>query len=518
MRAEAPLSPQRAQALGRPQAQPTAVAAPVVHLHIDRIDVGAPASPPRTAPSKNGTTGTRRFAVGLPAQGRPRVSTALAIGGVSEALRNFIDSGFVQANLAGAVGAAVDGVGDRARPRRPQRRQRTAPAEHLPLPGPAQHGAEQPRPAQPRHPGPRSLPTSRWPLNLHYLLTAYARSDAAAEMILGTAMQLLHETPRLTAGLLRSLLDPAALPATLLALADTRLADQSELLRITPLAHGLEDLSRLWSALQTPCRPSMCYEVSVVLIEAERATVKALPVLSRGLMNLATGRDRGVAVQADMLPPLPTLFAAAPLLTQQSVARLGDTVRASGVRLNGAGATALLTHRLRPLALELAVTPNAAGTQFDLVLPDDAAAQVDLIPGVWQLSLRVTPPGELNPRETNGVALLICADPVLVATGPPLNLPAATAIRGGAPQRVTVQMLAQPQVRPEQGAVLLLDGMAESAQPRANAASALVFSFPDSLPTGNRWVRLRVDGVESLLVLKTGTAPVFDLSQQLAVP
>ena len=35
------------------------------------------------------------------------MSTALALGGVSEALRNFIDSGFVQADLASAVGAAV---------------------------------------------------------------------------------------------------------------------------------------------------------------------------------------------------------------------------------------------------------------------------------------------------------------------------------------------------------------------------------------------------------------------------
>lgn len=445
------------------------------------------------------------------------MSTALAIGGVSEALRNFIDSGFVQANLAGAVGAAITvsavapdlvGLSD---PNEPPRLNIFF-YQSVPNVGPGSRDL-------PSRDGQGRLNASPpLALNLNYLLTAYARSDAAAEMILGTAMLLLHETPRLTAGLLRSLLDPAALPATLLALADTRLADQSELLRITRLAQGMDEVSKLWSALQSPYRPSACYEVSVVLLESDRATVRPLPVLSRGLMDLATGRDRGVAVQADMLPPLPTLFSAAPLLTQQSVARLGDTIRISGVRLNGAGATARLTHRLRPQALEVAVTPNDAGTQFDLLLPGDAAAQADFIPGVWQVTVRVTPPGEANPRESNGLALLLCADPVLVDTGPPLNLPAASAVRGGAPQRVTVQLLTRPQVRPDQGAVLMLDSLAENAQPRANAASALVFSFPDSLPAGDRWVRLRVDGVESLLVLKTGAAPVFDLGQRLNVP
>ena len=40
-------------------------------------------------------------------------------------------------------------------------------------------------------------------LDLHYLLTAYARTDAAAEILLGYAMHLLHETPVLDAAALR---------------------------------------------------------------------------------------------------------------------------------------------------------------------------------------------------------------------------------------------------------------------------------------------------------------------------
>jgi hypothetical protein len=81
-----------------------------------------------------------------------------------------------------------------------------------------------------------------------------------------------------------------------------------------------------------------------------------------------------------------------------------------------------------------------------------------------------------------------------------------------------VQLHTRPQTRPEQGAVLMLDGLSETAAPRDNAASPLAFSFPDSLPAGARRVRLKVDGVESLLVLKTGPAPVFDPAQQMTVP
>lgn len=445
------------------------------------------------------------------------MSTPLAIGAVSEALRNFIDAGFVQANLAGAVGASVtvsaiapdliDLDSANEPPRLNLFLYQVVPNTQLRNELQPWHDSQGRRSSNP--------PLA---VNLHYLLTAYGRSDAVAEMILGTAMGLLHETPRLTPAMLRALLDPAALPPTLLALADTRIADQTELIRITPTVQTVDEAFKFWTALQSPYRPSVAYEVSVVLIESERTTVTPLPVLSRGIMDLATGRDRGVQVQADMGPPLPTLFSALPLATQQSVARLGDTIRISGVRLNGAGATALLTHRLRPVALEFPVVPNDAGTQFDLVLPDDVAAQSDFIPGIWQVSLRVTPPGEANPRVSNGAALALCADPVLAATGAPLNLPAPVMSRGGVPPRVSVQIFTRPQVRPEQGAVLMLDGETGNAAPRTAATDVLEFSFPNSLPAGQHWVRMRVDGVESLLVLKTGAAPVFDPAQRLNVP
>ena len=57
-----------------------------------------------------------------------------------------------------------------------------------------------------------------------------------------------------------------------------------------------------------------------------------------------------------------------------------------------------------------------------------------------------------------------------------------------------------------------------AAQPRAAAADPLVFRFPNSVPVGNRLARLRVDGIESPLVLTSGPAPAFDPNQQIEVP
>jgi hypothetical protein len=38
------------------------------------------------------------------------------------------------------------------------------------------------------------------------------------------------------------------------------------------------------------------------------------------------------------------------------------------------------------------------------------------------------------------------------------------------------------------------------------------------VPAGSQWVRLTVDGVESLLVDRTKEPPVFDPSQSVSVP
>ncbi|MBX3599009.1 MAG: DUF4255 domain-containing protein [Rubrivivax sp.] len=445
------------------------------------------------------------------------MSSPLAIGAVSAVLRNLLDNGLIDAS--GPLGPVT--VSAIAPDRIDLEASDPTPRLNLFLHQVSRNAAWSNRELPTRAPSGERVANTPLALDLHYLVTAYGFADLHAEILLGYAMHLLHERPVLDRAAIRRALDPSPLDVSMLppafaALAASDLADQIEALRITPVPMGTDEMGKLWSALQSHYRPSVAYQVSVVLIEGTRPARSPLPVLSRGPVDLASGRDRGVVVQGDLLPPGPTLLSLAPA-DRQPAARLGGSVTLNGVRLQGSGVRALLRHRLRTTALELPVTVDAAGRSATLLLPADAAAQVDLPAGLWQLSLVLTPPAEPAERETNALPLLLAPDAVITADAA-LALPAVDIVRGGAPPRVTVTLHCRPQVRPEQAATLALGTSTALAARRSSATAPLVFDFPDALPAGAHWLRLRVDGVDSLLVDRATPAPRFDPSQQVTVP
>lgn len=448
------------------------------------------------------------------------MSSPLAIGAVSAVLRNLLDNAMIEAGAAVGTTVNVSAVA----PDTIDLDDAEAPPRlnlflHQVTPNSGWRNVGQPA----RNAAGERLTNAPLALDLHYLLTAYGRTDFHAEILLGYAMHVLHEQPWLDRASIRRALDPSPLDVSMLppafqALAASDLADQVEAIKITPAALGIDEMSKLWSAIQTHYRPSAAYQVSVVLIEATRPGRSPLPVLSRGRVDPITQRDAGVLVDPDLLPATPTLFRVEPPDSQKT-ARLGETVNVSGIRLAGTGTRARLMHRLRTTALEIAVTPNAAGTGFDLTLPNNTAAQSDLPAGTWQLSLLLTPDGDTQERETNTIPLLISAAPVIVATGAPLNLPAIALVRGIAPPRVRVTLSSRPQVRREQTAVLMLGSAQCNAHSRAADADPLVFDYPDTLAAGPYHLRLRVDGIDSeLVVIAPNQAPVFDPAMQVTVP
>ncbi|MBS1824056.1 MAG: DUF4255 domain-containing protein [Acidobacteria bacterium] len=91
-------------------------------------------------------------------------------------------------------------------------------------------------------------------LNLYYLLTPYANDQLSAHHVLGDAMRILHD---------HSLLVGPALIESL------RLTVEQIAIVLVPLQ--LEDLTRIWNALQSPYRLSVAYEVRVVLVPSETA-------------------------------------------------------------------------------------------------------------------------------------------------------------------------------------------------------------------------------------------------------
>jgi hypothetical protein len=116
-------------------------------------------------------------------------------------------------------------------------------------------------------------------LDLHYLLTFYGdESDLVPQRMLGNVALEMHAKPVLT----RKNIQDTLASADYGFLAESNLADEIELVKFTPLALSLEELSKMWSVLfQTPYALSMAYQGTVVLIEGEEKPRTPLPVLER---------------------------------------------------------------------------------------------------------------------------------------------------------------------------------------------------------------------------------------------
>jgi hypothetical protein len=338
-------------------------------------------------------------------------------------------------------------------------------------------------------------------LNLHYLLTAYGFADFEAEILLGYAMHLLHERPVLDrAAIHRALdtspLDPSILPPAFQTVSAADLADQVEGVTVTPEPMDTEEMSRLWSAIQSNYRPTVAYIVSVVLIEARKPARRALPVLERSL-----------AVEPSLLPPYPTITRVEPQ-GGQPAARLNEPVRLAGHHLDGTSAVARFAHRLLDEPNEITIGSSSDPTGIDLTLPTGPTAEEDWPAGVYLVSVSLTRPGELKPRETNVAAMLLAPEP---------QLPPSTVSRDATTRRVTVTLDVSPEVRPAQDVRLIVGGDGAPAEPHPTATTTLTFEL-GNVPPGAQWVRLTVDGVDSLLVDRSSEPPTFDATQSVAVP
>jgi len=349
-------------------------------------------------------------------------------------------------------------------------------------------------------------------LNLHLLLTAYGKSDFQAEILLGYAMSLLHEHPVLDRASIRTALSPSSLGPSILppafqALTASDLADQLESVTVTFEPMDTEEMSRLWSAIQAHYRPTAAYVVSVVLIEAIKPAKCALPVLTVGAFDPVLGREIGVQVHADLLPPLPTLVRAVPPQSQPAV-RLGETLHLDGFHLDGSSVEVRFEHPLLAAPNIEVIGTNSEGSGLDVALPSGAAADQDWPAGVWTVTVDLVQPGETVVRSTNAVAVLLAPTPVLA--------PAPTVTRDGT-GRVTATVTTHPRVRPGQSARLALGTHTAPAEPHTATTDQLTFAF-GVLPDGPQWLRLTVDGAESLLVTH-GTVPAsYDPTQRVTVP
>lgn len=327
------------------------------------------------------------------------------------------------------------------------------------------------------------------PLNLFYLVTAYGQdndvSTPSGHELLGAAMSILHDHSILGAEEIRL--------ATQGPFPDSDLDRQIERVRLTHHPISLDELSKLWTGFATPYRLSAAYEAAVVLIESKRPTRSGLPVLTRGQ------GDSGITAQADLSSPLPTLEAVTPPKKQPG-ARLGEELVLTGFHLDGTNVQVRFEHPL--LTTPILVPPSAGGTATELkvTIPNQPA---NWPAGYYKVSVLVTRTGETFERATNELPLALA--------------PSATvAVAGAAPGPVTLTATCAPEVWPDQRATLLFGSSEIAAAPHPAKTNPLTFTVPE-ITAGTYRYRLRVDGVDSLLIDRSVTPPVFDETQKVVI-
>lgn len=346
-------------------------------------------------------------------------------------------------------------------------------------------------------------------LDLHYMLTAYGALDLQAEVLLGYAMLLFHQTPVLPRAAIRKSLDPppsaavtgSLLPTVYKSLRASSVADQLEQIKITPEVMNTEELSKLWTAIQTHYRPTATYLVTVVLIEPELAPSSPLPVLSRGPRDPTTNLETGPTVNANMQSPSPQITSIV-YAGGQSSALPGDPVIVNGQNLDGTGQTLLLSNPLRGINVSVSGPSNVSASSLTFTLPTNAAAYPA---GLYTASVQLVRGGD---------PATVVSNPQPLSLAPTVTPPAAATL--DASGDLTLTPTCVPQLQPNQTASLILGDSSAQAAPITTASSNPSFTFT-ALPPGKYWVRLRIDNVDSHLV-DFGPPPVFAGPQIVVSP
>jgi hypothetical protein len=429
------------------------------------------------------------------------VSNALAIAGVTAVLRDLLNDGLINHNVSGVLGSTVTVS--------------VLPPDRIVAPGgtevsqinlflhqvtPNQGWRNEGLPSRDTS-GQLRLSNPPLALNLHYLLSAYSGGDLHSEILLGYAMQLLHETPVLYRQAIMTALNPspvvgAALPPALRALADSGLEHQVEQIKITPEYLNTDEMSKLWTATQSHFRPTVAYIASVVLLEATTPVNSPLPVLSRG--PVVGNREQGVLVEPSLVPPVPMLEAVVPA-GRQPVARLGEIIDLTGHHLDGTNRTVLLTNDRFQIEENITAmgTGGAALMQFSIPI----AQATDFPVGVYQVGAMVLRTGEIEPCETNRLAIALAPE----ITGLPITV--ARDVAGTA--SFTINFL--PALRAGQRAVLVMGQQEVLPQTFVPPTTTLNFVIEDApaAPPPGLLARLRIDGIDSPIIDRSVDPPVF---------
>lgn len=314
-------------------------------------------------------------------------------------------------------------------------------------------------------------------VDLHYLVTCYG-DDTRLEpqRLLGRVAVALKTTSVLTRDVVTTALDLYGGEVDTAFLTDSDLAEEVELVTLSPTPLSLEEMSKLWGVLGAQYLLSQTYLATVVLIAADTAPTLALPVLRSSISIVPAAPPRIEAVRTD--PP--------------------DQVVTTGVELLLAGAglvPAAGSVRVVVGRVELEPEPDGRADALRVVLGDGVPAGLH---GVRVRHRSVTgaagsPPSRVT-ATSNSLPLLVRPT---VTVGPvgatSVELTVSPPLRAGQQPSVLLSRLVDAGPDATDDVTLVLAPIAAGEAP----TSSVALSRAD-LPAGTWLVRVQVDGVQSL--------------------
>jgi hypothetical protein len=323
-------------------------------------------------------------------------------------------------------------------------------------------------------------------LDLHYLLTAYGSNDWQAEALLGYALLMLHENPVMTRQDIRNAFTalPTVDSTNLLSkpLGSSGLADQIEMIKITPCTMGREEMAWIWTALKADYRPTYAFQVSVVLMQQPASISLAFPVL-----------HRNITAQAQ----IPAQVTGIDLHHGQVSAAPGQKVKVKGQLLAGASQVLLTNSRL-DIAQPAAVTPINA-TELSFLVPTNIPA------AIYSLSVLF--------NDTSGNTLQSAGSlPFAVA---PAYQSTSNVTQTGTSTQITINFT--PPAQASQSVTFSLGGQSASAGPIDSATGSLQFEFTPALASGSYLARLTVDNAPSIVDVNWHVSPPVFTGPMVAI-
>ena len=318
-------------------------------------------------------------------------------------------------------------------------------------------------------------------LTLNYLFSFFGdETNLEPQRLLGAAVRQMHAHPLLVK---QDIIQTIANPPydTILSAAD--LADQLDLVRLTPLNFSLEELSKAWSIFyQSPYVLSVAYQAGALLIETDDAPQNALPVRTRNLYVLPFRQ-----------PSIERVIASAgaqePIFTS-------STLQIDGKQLEGDVTTVLLGGAER--------TPTAiSDRQISLPVPADLRGGAHGLQVVHKLLLGSPPPGTPHRGFESNVATFVLRPRITL----PIGQTTMPDPQGGAPLPA-LQVDVDVSVGKDQRVALLLNSVPGGtsaaysfvALPRPADGNSVTVATP-GVAAGEYFIRVQIDGAESPLDL-----------------